>query len=439
MKKSLSLNLDDLVESYVEPTVLISQDYVILAANSAYFLVFHHPNDHSSIVGQYCYKISHNYKQPCDREGESCPLQQALLTRKKQRVLHVHHSKNGQEHVDIVLSPMHTRDNQIHFLETISTIKHASPRAIDKALVGNSESFNKLLALISRVAPHEISVLLQGESGTGKELVSQAIHNASKRNLAACVTVECSGLSEALFESELFGHEKGAFTGAIYKKKGLVEESHGGTLFLDEIGDVPLSLQIKLLRLIETRTYRRVGGIELHQVDFRLICATHKNLKELVRQGQFREDLYYRISTFPIRLPPLRERKEDIPLLIDTFLKQICPSREVQVSDRVWLLFKRYDFPGNIRELRNLLERSLVMADDKNIDIEHFAAEIILNSANELDAENKKIYQLQTLEQAEADYLQWASHYFTGDNKALAKVLGISERSLYRKLSQREK
>jgi transcriptional regulator with PAS, ATPase and Fis domain len=439
MKKTLPLNLEDLVESYAEPAVLISDEYVIQAANKAYLYKFHHQKDHDSIIGQHCYQVSHNYAQPCDREGESCPLQLAQAAGKKQRVLHVHHTKHGQEHVDIVLSPLNSIDNKKHFLETMSIIKHASPRAIDKVMVGNSQAFNQLLALINRVAPYEISVLLQGESGTGKELASLAIHNGSKRNTAACVTVECSGLSEALFESELFGHEKGAFTGAIYKKKGLVEQSHGGTLFLDEIGDVPLSLQVKLLRLIETRTYRRVGGVELHQVDFRLICATHKNIKEMVKKGQFREDLYYRISTFPIHLPALRERKEDIPLLIDMFVKRICPTRDLQVSDKALYFFSHYDFPGNIRELRNLLERCLVMVDDNLIDIEHLPEEITAISDSEIEINNSNNNKFRTLEQVESDYLQWASHYFKGDNKALAATIGISERTLYRKLSHIEK
>ena len=435
MKKTLPLNLKDLVESFAEPAVLISEDYVIEEANTAYLHEYHHQKDHDSIIGQTCYKISHNYAHPCDREGESCPLRHARATGKKQRVLHVHHTKHGQEHVDIILSPVRSGETKIYFLETMNTVKHASPRAIDKVMVGNSQAFNHLLALINRVAAYEISVLLLGESGTGKELVSLAIHNASKRNMAACVTVECSGLSEALFESELFGHEKGAFTGAIYKKKGLVEQAHGGTLFLDEIGDVPLSLQVKLLRLIETRTYRRVGGVELHQVDFRLICATHKNLKEMVKNGQFREDLYYRISTFPVRLPALRDRKEDIPLLIDTFLKRICPTRNAQVTERALFFFSRYDFPGNIRELRNMLERSLVMADDNLIDIEHIPDEVKSMADNEPNIDSKNKTKIRTLEKVEADYLQWASNYFKGDNKALAQALGISERTLYRKLS----
>ncbi len=246
-------------------------------------------------------------------------------------------------------------------------------------MVGKSASFNRLLGLINRVAGHDVSVLLLGESGSGKELVAHAIHQASARHSSACVTVECSGLSESLFESELFGHEKGAFTGAVLKKKGLVEEAEGGTLFLDEIGDVPLSLQVKLLRLIETRTFRRVGGVEQKNSNFRLICATHKDLKSMVKKGLFREDLYYRISTFPIRLPTLRVRRSDIPLLVETILNRISKNRTLQVSDQVLAFFSEYFFPGNIRELRNILEYARVMADDGIIELEHLPDDIKLD------------------------------------------------------------
>ncbi len=245
--------------------------------------------------------------------------------------------------------------------------------------MGKSASFNRLLGLINRVAGHDVSVLLLGESGSGKELVAHAIHQASARHSSACVTVECSGLSESLFESELFGHEKGAFTGAVLKKKGLVEEAEGGTLFLDEIGDVPLSLQVKLLRLIETRTFRRVGGVEQKNSNFRLICATHKDLKSMVKKGLFREDLYYRISTFPIRLPTLRVRRSDIPLLVETILNRISKNRTLQVSDQVLAFFSEYFFPGNIRELRNILEYARVMADDGIIELEHLPDDIKLD------------------------------------------------------------
>jgi transcriptional regulator with PAS, ATPase and Fis domain len=322
----------------------------------------------------------------------------------------------------------------------MKTVKHASPQSVQEGMVGKSASFNHLLNLINRVAEHDISVLLQGESGTGKELVAHAIHQASSRNEMACVTVECSGLSETLFESELFGHEKGSFTGAVSQKKGLIEEAKGGTLFLDEIGDVPLNLQVKLLRLIETRMFRRVGGVEQLHTNFRLICATHKNLLQMVRMGEFREDLYYRISTFPLHLPALRERIEDIPLLVNTILERITGSKKMQVSDDALVMFGRYYFPGNIRQLRNLLEFGCVMTDSNVIEKKHFPSDLSREKLSDLpsstidyDDFESSHRKLMTLEQYENNYINHLNSYFS-DKKLLATKLGISERTLYRKL-----
>jgi len=450
MKKKPVLNLQDIVDSYDDPAVLISDDYEIIAANFAY-LDLYSPDYHQHDVSpananklttghRHCYEVSHHYTRTCDQEGESCPLQLAKSTENNQRVLHVHHTRNGEEHVDVSLYPVRDVNGKLYFLETMKTIKHASPKVVQQVMVGKSPSFNQLLGLINRVAHYDISVLLQGESGSGKELVAHAVHQASQRHSSACVTVECSGLSESLFESELFGHEKGAFTGAVTKKKGLVEEAEGGSLFLDEIGDVPLSLQVKLLRLIETRTFRRVGGIEQLNADFRLICATHKNLNEMVEKGEFREDLYYRISTFPIKLPTLRERQNDIPLLVETILQRINGHNTLRVSDEVMAFFKQYLFPGNIRQLRNILQFGRVMTDSNVIEMRHLPDDL-QSSSEEPSMENYFSENLlnddmtvKTLEQNERDYLLWLNQHFQGDNRALADSLGISERTLYRKM-----
>ncbi len=461
------LNLQDIVNTYDDPAVLISDKFEIISANPAYlelydldsqyhedsYLKFSDPgeivqNTMSFSGRRHCYEISHHYSHSCDKEGESCPLKLAKSTKRNQRVLHVHHTRYGDQHIDISLYPIKDVNDKLYFLEVMKTIKHASPESIVKGMVGKAPAFIKLLGLINRVAEYDISVLLQGESGTGKELVAHSIHQASFRKEMCCITVECSGLSESLFESELFGHEKGAFTGAINKKKGLVEEAEGGTLFLDEIGDVPLSLQVKLLRLIETRTFRRVGGVEQLKTDFRLVCATHKNLKEMVKNGEFREDLYYRISTFPINLPALRDRLEDIPLLVNTILERITGRRKMHVSNEVLACFSQYNFPGNIRELRNILELARVMTDSNLIEITHLPESVFedeqqndsqSNSSDKafvknLTADDKVIEQLLTLEQHENKYLLWLNQYFKEDKKVLAEKLGISERTLYRKL-----
>lgn len=269
--------------------------------------------------------------------------------------------------------------------------------------------------------------MLYGESGTGKELAAKAIHSSSQRNKNAFVAVECSGLSEHLFESEMFGHLKGAFTGANNNKTGLVEAAQNGTLFLDELGDVPLSLQVKLLRLIESGTYRPVGSTETKVANFRLICATHKNLKQMVNKGNFREDLFYRINVFPIYLPTLDERKEDIPLIAKSLLKKVCAEKLLSKEASSWL--SHYHFSGNIRELRNILERACILSDGKTIKSKVLEESVCIDSMMEKTnsaAANVKDYEKQLIEQLLLKH--------NNNKKAVAKELNISLRTLYRKL-----
>ncbi|MBU1396653.1 MAG: sigma-54 dependent transcriptional regulator, partial [Gammaproteobacteria bacterium] len=280
-------------------------------------------------------------------------------------------------------------------------------------------------------APSNTAALLLGESGTGKELVAQAIHQQSGRVQGPFVVVECSGLTETLFESELFGYEKGAFTGASQRKIGLVESAMGGTLFLDEVGDIPLGLQVKLLRLLETGTFRRVGGVETLRADFRLIAATHRDIKEMVERGSFRRDLYYRLGVFPIHLPALRERREDIALLAETLLTRLAPGRAYTFSEAAQASLLAYDYPGNIRELRNIIERAVLMADGDTLLPEHLPPEV----ASDASAGRLGVDAIVPLETAELRYLQWALAHHDGDRKSLADQLGISERTLYRKLA----
>jgi transcriptional regulator with PAS, ATPase and Fis domain len=248
-----------LLDCFADPTVLIGLDYQILSANQAY----RHHYQSEEVLRRPCYEISHRYQVPCDQAGETCPLKNSLESGKPQRVLHLHHSPQGEEHVDVETYPIHNKQGEIiYLLEHIRPSQMASSRPSEQGLVGRSPAFNQMLELIKRAAPSNATVLLLGESGTGKELAAKAIHDGSPRANEPFVPLDCSGLSETLFESELFGHEKGAFTGAHTRKIGLVEAAHGGTLFLDEVGDIPLALQVKLLRLLETGTFRRVGRTE---------------------------------------------------------------------------------------------------------------------------------------------------------------------------------
>ena len=415
-----------------EPRIVMDLDYRIVAANAAYTREF---GGALPVAGRTCYEVSHHFSVPCDQAGESCPLKQSLEAGAPQRVLHLHHTPRGEEHVAVETTPI--RDDQgeiVYFVETMRVVRQASGRAAAQGLVGRSPAFMGMLEKVLRVANSSASVLLLGETGTGKELVARAIHEASVREEGPFVAVDCAGMTETLFESELFGYEKGAFTGATHRKPGLVEAAAGGTLFLDEIGELPLALQVKLLRLLETGTYRRVGGLDWLPADFRLVAATHRDLRAMVQAETFRRDLYFRINTFPIHTPALHERVEDIPLLAASLLERVDrkPGRKLTPAALDWLAGRR--FSGNIRELRNLIERATLLADGDSIDLPH-----LLDMADDVPAARAvddgafrlgEIVDLQTLE---SRYLAWAGERSGGDPARLAEQLGISLRTLYRK------
>ncbi|WP_026304853.1 sigma-54-dependent Fis family transcriptional regulator [Thioalkalivibrio sp. AKL8] len=434
--------LRQVLEGFREPAILLSPDYRILAANGAYQSVYGTDRDGS---GRTCFEASHSFRRPCDEAGESCPLRAALGSGHRERVLHVHHTETGREHVDVELLPIRGEGGEIRYLiERLHHMPVSAPQAGSGGLVGRSKAFNAMLGMISRVAPSNASALLLGESGTGKELIARAIHEASPRQKLPFVPVECSGLTETLFESELFGHERGAFTGATSAKAGLVETAAGGTLFLDEVGDIPLSQQVKLLRLLETHAYRRVGGVESRRADFRLVCATHRDLESMVRAGEFREDLYYRINTFPIEVPPLRARAEDLPLLVEALGERLDLAVPPRLEDEALRILKQYSFPGNVRELRNILERAALLADGEAIRPEHLPDRVRERGQSPSGAEAGALdgllhpQSLRPLDEIEREYLRHAAAVYPGDRRALAKTLGISERSLYRRLSQLE-
>ena len=404
------------------PAIVLDRHYRVLAANPAYRRQFGSP--HHEPLGRTCYSLSHHYDVPCEQAGERCPMQKALETRGTERVLHLHHTPRGPEHVNVELRPLLDEAQRVvGFVERMSTVRQASALGSAEGLVGRSPAFNTALAAVQRVAPSALPVLLLGETGTGKELFARAVHEASERAAGPFVVVDCSGLTETLFESELFGHERGAFTGAATRKKGLVETAQGGTLFLDEIGDVPMAMQVKLLRLIESGTFRRVGGVDVLRADFRLVAATHKPLARMVEEGRFRADLYYRINAFPVHLPALRERPSDIPLLVDAILRRSGSARRYSVLPEAMALLQARDWPGNIRELRNVLERARLFADDGVIRPEHLPEAAPPHAAPA--AASSTVSDEQLLREARAA---------PGTRRELARRLGLSERTLYRRL-----
>ncbi|MGN8006154.1 sigma-54 interaction domain-containing protein [Acidovorax sp. 22279] len=440
------------LEGLTDPHILLDDRYRILAANGAYRRQFGASGGteggaEGSVVGRTCHAVSHHASVPCDQAGESCPLAQARASGQRERVLHVHHTAQGEEYVQIELAPVAGADGTAGFFveKMVPLPVAAQPVPSAQGLIGRSPAFQKMLGLVARVAPSRAAVLLLGESGTGKELVAHAVHQGSLRARRALVPVDCSSMPEALFESELFGHEKGAFTGAAQARPGLVEAANGGTLFLDEVGDIPLPLQVKLLRLLETGTYRRVGSTELRHADLRVVSATHRNLQHMVAAGHFREDLYYRLSTFPIHLPPLRERQGDTALLARALLERVAPPpRALQLSGAALALLEAQPYPGNVRELRNLLERTALLCDGDSIGAEHVQqalacglpplAGAVAQAAGVLPVSVALAGLPRRRHLPDDEALRQAVAAHQGSRLALARRLGISERSLYRRL-----
>lgn len=426
------------LESFPEPHILCDRSYRILAANAAYRANCGRPED---LIGRKCFEVSHRYPVPCDQAGESCPLARSLKSGQRERFVHLHHTSTGESYENIELSPIKGSDGEVaYFIEKLEPLPVARGLANAQGLIGRAPAFRAMLELVTRVAPSDASVLLQGESGTGKELVAQAIHEGSQRADRPFIAVDCSGLTETLFESELFGHERGAFTGATARKTGLIEAASGGTLFLDELGDIPLTMQVKLLRLLETGTYRRVGSTELVRSDIRLISATHQPLKTLVAQGRFRQDLFYRVNAFPIGLPPLRSRREDIPLLAEALLERVAPERTLKIAPDALAGLLAYDYPGNVRELRNILERASLLCDGDTLQLRHLPEELQSPPSSgkpDLSPANAPSADAPTdgVREARDDAaLALALQTHKGSRKALAIKLGMSERTLYRRL-----
>ena len=302
-------------------------------------------------------------------------------------------------------------------------------------MVGESPAMQQVFQLIQRVAREDSTILIEGESGTGKELVARAIHRQSLRAHKPFIPINCGALNDNLLESELFGHEKGAFTGAIRRKRGRFELADSGTLFLDEIGDISPAMQVKLLRAVEQQTFERVGGEETITVDVRIICATHRNLLEEVEKGNFREDLYYRLSVIPVRLPPLRQRKEDIPALVQHFLKKQRGESAKHISPQGMMLLQQYSWPGNIRELENVIERLQILSPTDEI-----PPELIAEQLGSRIRGNPAHYENLPLEEAvgsfEKNLIARALKQSGGNKNQAAKLLGVKTSTLYYKLEK---
>jgi len=320
------------------------------------------------------------------------------------------------------LAHRHAERENVRLRETVAEV------ARPPELIGQSAAMQRVFEAIETVGPTDATALIMGESGTGKELVARAVHMASARRYHPLVVIHCGALTETLLESELFGHEKGAFTGAQYRKKGKFEIAEGGTVFLDEIGDISLKTQTDLLRVLQEREITRVGGNQPLKVDFRCVAATNKNLESLIEEGKFRPDLFYRLNVFRIDIPPLRERREDIPLLVDHFVRKFSlamSKKIICVTPPAMQLLQQHAWPGNVRELENAVERAMVVAREPELREEDFTLKLQQN-----EGEGR------TLDDMERTYILRVLDECAGNQTRAAQVLDIDRVTLYNKLKR---
>jgi two-component system, NtrC family, response regulator HydG len=324
------------------------------------------------------------------------------------------------------MSHRRTQQENARLKETVAEITRPSE------IIGQSAAMKRIFDAIETVAPTDATVLVTGESGTGKELVARAIHSGSARRFHPLVVIHCGALTETLLESELFGHEKGAFTGAQYRKKGKFEIAEGGTVFLDEIGDISLKTQTDLLRVLQEREIVRVGGNQTIKVDFRVVAATNKDLEKLIEEGRFRPDLFYRLNVFHIELPPLRERREDIPALVDHFVRKFSnemSKRITRVSPVAMNQLQQYTWPGNVRELENAVERAMVVAQEPELRETDFALKAKNGAAT-------PVGEARSLDEVERTHILRVLEECGGHQTRTAEVLGIDRVTLHHKLKK---
>ncbi len=447
---------DDLINIFNDPFVIIDRHYQIVASNKAYQANFHSLDQ---LEGKFCYEVSHNYDLPCSQHGEHCPLETVLRTGKSTSVLHIHKHGGEEEHVQISASPIHNDRGEIHYMgETMVTITQEEKDP--QLLIGRTPAILRLTSILHRVAPTQSTVFIEGESGVGKDCVANYIHHFSKHSGKPMIVVDCGAIGETLIESELFGYEKGAFTGANKQKIGLIEAANGSTLFIDEIGELSLDLQTKLLRVLESGTIRRIGGTHYFDVDVRIIAATNQDVKKMVSQGTFRQDLYYRLATFPVLVPPLRDRKADIPAIAEHFLRKIEDGKKhIPLRSDIINILCSYNFPGNIRELRNIMERAVILSAGDPITEEHLTIDksphhVLDNEFDDADIEDFPLVSHRTSQSAlqrqaasshgavkksrkpNLELIKQTLERHGGHRLSAAQELGISERTLYRYLQK---
>jgi two-component system response regulator AtoC len=444
--------IESLINSQESPAVVIDKHYRIIAANRAYCTAY--SVDVDAVVGRCCHDISHHSPVPCHQNGEDCPHKEVLTTNSPFEVLHTHYDyANRPDRVRIKAYPIETANGDRLVLETIHRLTPAVDLTCEEMqMVGHAPVFLQCLETMRLVAKSHIPVLLYGETGVGKEMAAQYIHEQSGRRSKPYVELNCAAIPEALFESELFGHERGAFTGCVGLKRGLLETADKGTLFLDEVGELPLSMQVKLLHVLDSGEFRRLGDTATLKVDVRIITATNQNLMAMVADGSFREDLYFRIAGIKIDIPPLRERRMDIPALAEALIKRMChrdKAERCHLTNTAMERLMGYDFPGNVRELLNILDQARALSPDGIITPEHIhlgenhhsshSASNTLSTHPAPAARSAAAMETnapRSLADAEARYITTLLERHAHNRHAVAEALGISERTLYRKIKR---
>lgn len=446
MNKAIASEMQSLIDVQENPFVLIDDHYRIVAANRAYCT--NYGVESEKIVGRFCHEVSHLSAVPCHQNGEDCPHQEVFRTGQIHEVIHTHFdSHNRPEHVRIKGHPIKGANQKLYLGESVFPISVSEDlRCEDLQMIGSSPAFLASLDQLSRAAESNAAILLLGESGVGKELAAQYIHKRSARRSQALIVLNCASIAVDMFEDELFGHERGAFTGCVGRKKGLFELADNGILFLDEIGDMPLFMQAKLLRVLESGEFRRIGGTETLSADVRLVSATNNNLLRKVHSGEFRQDLYYRIAGIDLRLPTLQERSSDIPALAEAMLKRITRADMPQCKLTQEALYKlqSYAFPGNIRELKNILLKAISASNHgiisaANIHLSPHHEKITADKQHEISVERiREAYTTNnsnaSIADLEAEHISKLLISYNGHRRNVADTLGISERTLYRKL-----
>lgn len=435
------------------PAILIDEQYRIVAANNAYRAAYALGN--SALDGRRCHEVSHHSEVPCHLNGEDCPHKQVFATEAPVEVLHEHYDATGRvEHVRIFGSMVRAIRGQRYLLEAVRRLPDVRIESLDRVtVVGHSPAYLHMLDQLHRAAESSAPVLLTGESGAGKEIASHFIHEYSSRAGKPLIAVDCAAIPVSMAEDELFGHERGAFTGCVGAHKGLVEQAHGGTLFLDEVGELPLGIQAKLLRVLDVGELRRLGGERTTRVDVRIVSATNRDLRKMVEAGEFRAELYYRLAGVEVAVPPLRQRCADIPALAEAILGQMSrgSGQHYQLTEAALGKLMAYSFAGNIRELKHILSRAVLRAKSGVVDhgqisladnpysMPRSPAEVGPAAAMEGPRPDRPISDdLRGLSLADMtrEHLRRALAAHRGHRGKTAKALGLSERTLYRKIKR---